>query len=155
MQGRRGARRQAPLRQGCEWKNASDSGKKGRVNARWVPGVHCDTGRMTRFASWRTLTGGKFDVDYRLPGYAVRCCAIHFPGGKQLHGNGPGGRGCRLRTLRHFWPDGPQKHSPHLQFTAARGWLTKLARGAMRTPSEQPNEWLRKYTKTPFGQWVK
>lgn len=61
-----------------------------------------------------------------LPGYAIRGSTIHLPGGKQLHGNGPGGRGRHLRPFRHFWTRRPTRRTQQLRFTALRGSQTTI-----------------------------
>jgi len=90
-----------------------------------------------------------------LPGYAIRRSTIYFPGGKQLHRNRPGSRGCHLRPFRHFWPWrllAVAAHKTHttqrLRFTAqvsrslaARGRLSMTVKSARRGAARHHTTW--------------
>lgn len=74
-----------------------------------------------------------------LPGYAIRGSTIHLPGGKQLHGNGPGSRGRHLRPFRHFWPRRPTRRTQHLCFTALCG--SQTTRATINDREEHGSSW--------------
>lgn len=111
--------------------------------------------------------GAKHDIIY-LPGYAIRRRAVHFPGSKQLHWNGPGSRGRHLRPFRHFWPSGPGTHTKltlhHVRrlvhnYTSTLSYLSicplwyRLI-GNVRRYSLTPGAAARSCTKFGYTQWM-